>query len=222
MVDLVMAYVVAIAAGYLLGSVPSGLWIGKVFFGRDPRDGGSGKTGATNVLRTLGRTAMVAVVTIDALKSVLAVTVAQRFAPDEPWSHGAAALAAMAGHTWPVFAGLRGGRGVLVGAASFIALDWQIFLVAMTAFILIAWGTRLMSVASLVSAVDVPVMLAWRWFETPGFPFAYVGYGIAAGAFVVLTHRDNIKRLLNGTERRIGQSMVAPAGQGPVTASRTG
>ena len=95
---------------------------------------------------------------------------------------------------------------MLVGAASFIALDWQIFLVALTIFVLTAWGTRMMSVASLVSAFDVPIMLAWRWYTTPDFPFAYVAYGILAGIFVVLSHRDNIRRIANGTERRIGES----------------
>jgi glycerol-3-phosphate acyltransferase PlsY len=204
MVDVALAYLVAIVAGYLLGSIPSGLWIGKAFYKVDPRDGGSGKTGATNVLRTLGPTAMVAVVAVDAAKSVLSVSIAQWFAPLEYPSHGAAALAAMIGHTWPVFAGFRGGRGVLVGAASFIALDWQIFLVALTIFVLTAWGTRMMSVASLVSAFDVPIMLAWRWHTTPDFPFSYLAYGILAGTFVVLSHRDNIRRIANGTERRIG------------------
>jgi glycerol-3-phosphate acyltransferase PlsY len=198
MVDVALAYLVAIVAGYLLGSIPSGVWIGKTFYGVDPRDAGSGKTGATNVLRTLGRTAMAAVVAVDAAKSMLSVSIAP--------SHGAAALAAMIGHTWPVFAGFRGGRGVLVGAASFIRLDWEIFLVALTIFVLTAWATRMMSVASLVSAFDVPIMLAWRWYTTPDFPFAYVAYGIVAGTFVVLSHRDNIRRIANGTERRIGNS----------------
>jgi glycerol-3-phosphate acyltransferase PlsY len=97
-----------------------------------------------------------------------------------------------------------------VGAASFIALDWQIFLVALTIFVLTAWGTRMMSVASLVSAFDVPIMLAWRWYTNPEFPFAYVAYGILAGTFVVLSHQDNIRRIANGTERRIGEPSRTP------------
>lgn len=205
MFDVSMTYGVAIACGYLLGSVPSGILIGNAFYGRDPRDGGSGKSGATNVLRTLGRTAAVAVVALDTMKSVVAVAIARSVAPDEPWSHVLAALAAMVGHTWPVFARFRGGRGALVGGMSLLALDLQVFLISITIFIAVAWGSRIMSIASLLSVVYVPALMAWRWYESPGFPIAYVAYGVLAGVFVVLTHRDNIGRLLNGTERRIGQ-----------------
>src|SRR5688572_27185419 len=113
-------------SAYLLGSIPSGLWIGRLVFGIDPREYGSRRTGATNVLRTMGTKAALAVLVLDVAKGVAAVALARALMPYEPWGHVLAAFSAAAGHNWPLFSGFRGGKGVIVSATGVGMLYWPI------------------------------------------------------------------------------------------------
>ncbi len=203
--DVLITAIGLTVVAYLCGSVPSGLWYGLIIHGKDVRDFGSRKTGATNVLRVFGKAAAFAVIALDASKAIISVGLARYVLPDDAWVHVLAALAAVVGHTWPVFARFRGGRGVLVAAFSILVMDPEVFLVALTIFITVAWWSKYVSLASLVSAIDVPTMFALRLFENPDYPLPYLAFGLVAGFFVIATHRDNIGRIRAGREAKLGE-----------------
>jgi glycerol-3-phosphate acyltransferase PlsY len=197
--------VVAIVA-YLLGSIPSGLWIGKLFFGIDVREYGSRRTGATNVLRTMGKKAAAGATAADVLKAVLAVAFARWLLPDEPWAHVLAAVAVAVGHNWPIFVGFRGGRGVLVSFASTGVLYWPVLVILLLFGIVVIWRWRYVSLASVLGAALAPLLFLGFHFLSPGeVPWPYVIYAFIGGSLVIAVHKDNIERLRAGTERKIGQ-----------------
>ena len=190
------------AIGYLLGSIPIGLVVGRVARGIDVREYGSGKTGFTNVLRTVGpRWGAVALVG-DLAKGAAAVLVA-RLLSDEPYVQTVAGLAAAAGHDWPLFAGFRGGRGV---AASFgVALGMN----PIAAAALIPVGIALVAITRIMSVMSVGMapVLAVVFVVLAALdidPWAYAVYAIAAAVLVVALHRENVERLLAGTEPKLG------------------
>lgn len=190
-----MSAAIAIAVAYLLGSIPSGYLAGRLR-GVDIRTVGSRNVGATNVFRTLGRGIGIAVMAADIAKGVAAVLIADQVA-GEPWNVLAAAVA-MAGHVWPVWLGLKGGKGVAVGAGAVAALTPVAFAILFVAWILIVLATRYVSVASIAAAVAY-TPLAWALGATwPTLVFAAIG-----SAAVVWLHRRNIERLVKGTELRL-------------------
>jgi glycerol-3-phosphate acyltransferase PlsY len=198
----------AIGAAYLLGSIPSGLLVGRLIFGVDVREHGSHRTGATNVLRTLGTKAAVAVFAMDLAKGLLAVLLARWLLPGEPWAHMLAAFAAAAGHNWPIFVGFRGGRGVIVSLAALCVMHIPVAaLVLLTGFVVI-WRTRYVSLGSMCGAIVAPLS-SLAFYLHGDLPLPYLVYAIIGGALVVITHKDNIRRLLAGTESRIGQRVSA-------------
>jgi glycerol-3-phosphate acyltransferase PlsY len=199
-----------IAVAYLLGSIPSGLWIGRLIFGIDPREYGSKRTGATNVLRTMGTKAALAVVLLDAAKGVAAVVFARSLLPLEPWAHVLAAFAVAAGHNWPIFSGFRGGKGVIVSAVAIGVLYWPILLVILPIGGVLIFFTRFVSLASITGAM-ITAALSVAFFVTGRIPAAYLIYFVTAAVLVVWTHRENIGRLLAGTENRIGNRIQTAA-----------
>lgn len=194
---------VAIAA-YVLGSIPSGLLIGKLLFGIDVRDYGSHRTGATNVLRTMGTGAAVAATTMDWAKGALAVSLARWLLPTEPWAHALAALLVAAGHNWPAFVGFRGGRGVIVSIAAVGVLHFPIMMILVAAGLLVVWRTRYVSLGSILGAV-LTLVLFFVFYRLGDVPFPYLAYALVGAPLVIISHRDNIARLLAGTESRVGQ-----------------
>ena len=194
--------VVAAIGSYLLGAIPVGLIIGH-FFGRvDVRQSGSGRTGATNVLRTLGWKAAVPVVLLDLFKGAAAV-LASGFIADTP-GEVAGAVAVVFGHSWSVFIGLGGGRGVIPAAGAALALVWPAAIIGTIVGILIIALTRYVSLGSLLGTVTcVTIMVVYAIIglvATVIAPLAVVG-----GGLIIYSHRSNIQRLLSGTERRFGQ-----------------
>lgn len=196
-------YAITIAAGYLLGSIPVGLVVGYAWLRQDIRDRGSGKTGATNVLRTAGPLAAALVLIGDVAKGTLPALVG-RYVFDSDGAAAAGAGAAVVGHVWPVFAGFRGGRGVSTAFGGVLGLTPLVAL----AFPLIAAAvivpTRTVSVMSVVgaplSAALVVVGAALGWY-----PAVFAYYAVFAVAVIEYMHIPNIKRLIAGTEPRIGQ-----------------
>jgi acyl phosphate:glycerol-3-phosphate acyltransferase len=190
----------ALAFGYLLGSIPFGLVLTKLTGGPDPRAVGSGNIGATNVLRT-GRKGLAAATLIgDMLKGTVAVLLAQQFGLGAAIAGGlAAGLGAVLGHLFPVWLGFRGGKGVATYIGVLLALVWQAALAFGVIWIAVAAATRYSSLAALIASAATPAIL---WF---------MGYPAEAALFVILTaliwfmHRANITRLLNGTEGKIGR-----------------
>jgi glycerol-3-phosphate acyltransferase PlsY len=193
---------VALLAAYLIGSIPTAYLVGRAN-GIDLRTVGSGNLGATNVFRTLGWKAGLFVYVVDLLKGAMPVMLLPKFAGVAPgWPWGVAfGLAAVAGHVRPIFLlGKGGGKGVATASGVFLALAPVPFLVSFVAFAAVVAATKYVSLASLVAAFVLPFALAWR--ERGLTPLVYVGAGVAA--FVFWTHRDNIRRLRRGSERRIG------------------
>jgi glycerol-3-phosphate acyltransferase PlsY len=200
-------YLVLIVIGYLLGSIPTGQIVGALAGGVDLRRYGSGKTGATNVLRTLGWGAALAVAAGDLAKGSAAVLLARWLVRDpnaQPLAEVVAGFAAVIGHNWSIFIQLRGGRGVLVSHAVFILICWPAALITTVAGAIVLATSRIVSLASLTGAVVGVVALA-IFVVLFHYPLPYLAYGIVAAALIWLRHIDNIQRLLAGTERKLGQ-----------------
>jgi glycerol-3-phosphate acyltransferase PlsY len=212
-------YVAVILIGYLLGSIPFGLLLGKAFAGKDIRQVGSGKIGMTNVMRTAGKKAAVISLLLDMAKSAFAVLAAALiFSSDyaesigaTPWKEIAmvlAALSAIFGHTWSVFLRFRGGRGVSTFIGGLAVMYWQAAVIGGALTLIIGFRTKYMSMGSIIGAVTAFIVLMSFsilkiTFFGPYPAFVYVLYAMAGAIFIYVIHRDNIMRLLNGTERKI-------------------
>jgi len=198
-----------VLVGYLLGAVPFGLIAGRLAGGVDLRQLGSQRTGATNALRALGARWAAAVLLLDIGKGTAAVLGAgilyrsNGFVAAD-WVAAAAGLAAVIGHTWSVFIGFRGGRGVATTAGGLLATAPLSIAVLLPVVLVVIWRTRYVSAGSLAGASGAPVItVLLAWLGVNGW--AAVGYALAAGLLVTWSHRDNIARLRAGTERRIGE-----------------
>ena len=197
-------YLVLVPVGYLIGSLPFGVIAGRVFKRVDVRDYGSGKTGMTNVLRTVGLPAAILVLLLDMGKTILAVVLARVFSD----SHGveaAAAVASLVGHCWPVFIGFRGGRGTAPAWGGLLILSPLSGLLATVIGPPVAGFTRYVSLGSVLGATFGPATLVVL-SATGHAPSEYFWFGIIAGPLVVVRHKDNIRRLLRGEERKLGQA----------------
>lgn len=198
---LVLAGVVA----YLIGSISSAILVGKMIGGDDIRNHGSGNAGATNALRTYGKKAAILVVLIDALKAVIAMSLGMVIANLTGWEpkYGAYAggVGVALGHNFPIYFHFRGGKGVLVSAVYMLFADWRIGLIVLVFAIGLMAITRYVSLGSILGAVAFFVIsLFVHWGDLVYLVFAFV----MAGSLIVM-HRANIKRLLSGTESKLGQ-----------------
>jgi glycerol-3-phosphate acyltransferase PlsY len=200
----VSAVLIAAVVGYLLGSIPTGMIVARVYRNVDLTAYGSGRTGATNVLRTLGRGAAAVAFGGDFLKGALAVALVKFIiAPENAWIEMVAAAAAVIGHTFSVFIGFKGGRGVVTGfGASVVAAPVPMLIAFATGILLIAI-TRYVSLGSVVGAALAGVLLCLVAVihSDPAWAF----WGVLVGGFIVGAHKDNIERLLAGTERKLGE-----------------
>lgn len=231
MLVIILKLLAAIIAGYLIGSIPFGVLVGRRFAKVDVRNYGSGKMGATNVLRVAGKKAAALVFILDLLKGVVAVFLAWFIVRGEyrtdvgPLVHfmleatpALAALAAIAGHVWPLFLGFKGGRGVATFYGGMFALCPPVAIFSSQVFILGASTTRYVSLASVASAVGAyAIMVPLAVID--GFPWGVLLYGTIGSIAIIATHRDNIQRLLSGKERKLGET-VEIVSQGPLTAAQ--
>ena len=198
-------YLLLIVVGYLLGSIPFGLMSGWLVKRVDVRDYGSGSTGMTNVLRTIGRPAAALVLLLDMGKAVLAVVLARALS-DEPGVDATAALAALVGHVLPLFIGFRGGKGTATGWGALLILSPLSGLVATVVGVTALGLSRYMSLGSVAAATagtTTLVVLAVIGQE----PLVYIWFSVIGGPIVIARHKDNIRRLLAGEERKLGQSV---------------
>lgn len=189
--------------GYLVGSIPTGLIVGRVARGIDIRQFGSGKTGFTNVLRTVGARWGIVALLGDLAKGFVPVLVA-RFVSDEPYVQAVAGLAATIGHDWPLFARFEGGRGVATSFGAALAMN------SLAAGSLVPFAIGLVALTRIVSVMSVGMapILAVEFIVLSAIgvqPWAYAVYATIAAAMVIVLHRENIQRLLNGTEPKIGR-----------------
>jgi glycerol-3-phosphate acyltransferase PlsY len=218
-----MAFWIAGAVGlviaYLLGSIPTGYLAGQLLRGIDIREHGSRSTGATNVLRTLGKWPALAVLVIDVLKGVAAIFVARWFCPwlitelsavpptaSElqawvPWAVCLAGIAALLGHGRSIWLNFTGGKSAATGLGVALAMSWPVGLGAAVVFGAGLAMSRIVSLSSMLAAVTAIILVCGL-----EHPLPYRLLVIAGGLYVIVRHRANIHRLLAGTEPRLGQS----------------
>jgi glycerol-3-phosphate acyltransferase PlsY len=194
----------ALILGYLLGSIPSGALVARVYGKVDLTQVGSRRTGATNVLRTLGPGAAAIVFLGDLLKGAAAVLIARALWPDDTWAIAVAGTAAVLGHAYSPFIGFKGGRGVTTGLGAMLAIAPVAALVAAVVGIVTIATTRYVSLGSILGTLvaSVAVIVLTVVYRSP---VAYAAFAAVVGAFIVIAHHDNIDRLRHGTERRLGE-----------------
>ncbi len=191
-----MTPLIVLLFAYLLGGIPFGYLIVKLRSGRDVRDFGSGNIGATNVLRTSGRSAAIVTLVLDIAKGILAVWVADRFTYHDPLWMSAAALAVMAGHAFPVFLKFRGGKAVASFIGAFLYLAPAPMLAVLVIFLITVVASKYVSLGAIVAAGLFPFGV-WLILHPPA---VMVIAAAIAGAFIIYRHRANISRIRAGTE----------------------
>ncbi len=202
----ILLVAVVLVASYCIGGIPWGLVLVQAIKHVDVRDYGSGKTGATNVLRLLGWQGFVVALVLDALKGISAVLLA-RYVTGSSWVEAAAGILAISGHCWSPYLGFRsGGRGMVTAmGAAFTMAPGLILLFPV--FLIPVLLTRYMSLGNVTASLSAPVvlligaLLGWS-------PWAYFVFGTAGCALILINHSDNIQRLLAGTERKIGEKVT--------------
>ncbi|WP_017323987.1 glycerol-3-phosphate 1-O-acyltransferase PlsY [Synechococcus sp. PCC 7336] len=208
-----IALLLCTVIGYLLGSIPTGYWVGWVIGGIDMREQGSGSTGATNVLRTLGKGPAAIVLGVDLLKGALAVVAARAVvqtvlipAQAERWWSWfaiAAALLAIVGHSRSIWMNFKGGKSAATSLGVLLAISWPVGLSVLGVWLGTLAIARIVSLSSMLAAGSAAIFMAVFGLDWPFIAFAIVG-----GLYVIWRHRSNIRRLLAGTEPRIGQKLA--------------
>jgi len=207
-----LEFIGVIILGYLIGAIPFGVIIGRLTRGIDVRDYGSGSMGMTNVLRTVGAGAGVLVFLADLTKGAAAVAFAWLIFASLPamvaWGQVAGGVAAVIGHSWPVYVGFRGGRGVTTGFGALLMIAWPVGLICFAIFLIVVALSRYVSLGSMLAGLSMlVVMIPFVLLDVE--PFAYLVYGLIVAPLIIFRHRGNIQRLLSGTERKIGQKTEA-------------
>jgi len=200
------------ALAYLLGSIPFGYILARVFLGTDVRTIGSGNIGATNVMRTGSKKLGIATLVLDAAKGYLAVAIAMALAapmdrirpPDSPFylCAGLAALFAILGHIFPVWLRFKGGKGVATGVGVFLALAPKAVLIALGIFALVLGTSHYVSLASITASAVFPA-IAYALADSKGTR-SLLPFMCAASLLIIVKHHQNIRRLLSGSENRFG------------------
>ena len=204
-----------VLAAYLLGSFPTGYLLGKYLKGIDIREHGSGSTGATNVLRTIGKTAGLTVLLTDISKGAIAVALVRflyNYNPDllpetwKPWLIIVTALTAILGHSKSVWLGFTGGKSVATGIGVVLLVNPWLALGTLSAFGITIAVSKIVSLSSIIGALTLIILAV-----TLGQPLPYIIFATLAGGYVVLRHRTNIQRILAGEEPKLGQKLSESA-----------
>ncbi len=186
---------------YMLGSFPSGYLAGRWISNIDLREIGSGSTGATNVLRHVGKVPALIVFLVDVGKGVSAILIARAFEVDEIWQI-AAGISSLSGHIWPIWLKGKGGKAVATGLGVFLGISYQAGLGSLGIFLIILLIWRIVSLASICAAISLPVLI---YLTSPGnISTSYILFSLIAMTLVLWRHRSNIMRLKEGNEPRIG------------------
>lgn len=192
-----MDFVFVCVLSYLVGSIPSGLVLGKVVWHTDLREHGSHNIGATNAWRTLGKGPGFLIFFLDLLKGIIGVWFGMNIS-GLPMAMVLGGIFAIVGHSWSLLLGFKGGKGVATGLGVIAMLMPQATVIVFAVWFAIVYSTKYVSLGSIVAAALVPI-LAWLF----AYPTEYFSFGIIAAVFVIYRHKTNIDRLLNGTESKI-------------------
>lgn len=207
-----VAYIVMAVIAYLIGSVNFSVIISKKMAGFDVREKGSGNAGSTNVLRTVGKKAAALTLLCDILKGVVSVLIALLVGVIAGESANAAivveiaALAVVIGHTFPVFFGFRGGKGVATSLGVILIVNWKIGLICLVFALSLMALTRIVSLGSISASVLFAVLTMFirdSYIGGIDFDFSFIIFGILLAALVIYNHRSNLKRIINGTENKL-------------------
>jgi glycerol-3-phosphate acyltransferase PlsY len=215
-----MNIVLLIVGSYILGSIPTGYWLVKMLRGIDLRKAGSGSTGATNVLRNAGKGPAAVVLVIDILKGFLPVYVAKSLAIGNefpelfamtwllPWVPPLAGFTAVIGHSKSIFLKFQGGKSAATGCGTLIGCNYIAGFSALAFWGLVLLATKIVSIASISTAIACTVFMWIFTVSMPMFHLSFTIYAAVGGLYVVVRHKSNIRRLLAGTEPRIGQKLT--------------
>ena len=206
-----VAMMIVSVVAYLLGSISFSVIISKKMAGFDVREKGSGNAGTTNVLRTVGKKASIITLICDILKGVVAVLIA--YITGLITKEGAdtlvqlAAIFVVLGHTFPIFFGFKGGKGVATALGVLLMINWHIGLICLIFALVLMILTKMVSLGSVGAAILYPILVLCMPESTgylvPGSHFNYIVFSIILAAIVIFNHRSNIKRLLSGTENKL-------------------
>lgn len=210
--QIIFAGLISCILGYLLGSLSFAVIISKYIYHKDVREFGSGNAGMTNVLRTFGKKAAVFTLLGDMAKGTAAVLLARALfqliaQTDSVYGAYLAGIFALLGHLFPLYFKFKGGKGVAVAAGTIIGIEPWVVLALLIVFLIVVCSSRIVSLSSIVVAVLYPVLTYLYYWLSPGGPIAWICALLAAvmGAIVIFMHRQNIKRLREGTEYKFGQ-----------------
>ena len=201
-----MLKLVLVFVAYILGSIPTAVWVGTIFYKKDVREYGSGNAGATNTFRVLGAKAGIPVLLIDVLKGFLAVYLANFFTDlsvetvDMVNFQLTLGIAALIGHIFPIFAGFRGGKGIATLLGFMIGIEPQGAGIAMAVFLIIFLITRIVSISSMLASIAFP-LIVFFYIKTEIISLQL--FSIFIAILVIVTHKNNIARLIKGEESRI-------------------
>ncbi len=205
-------YIIMAIIAYAIGSINFSVIFSRKFAGFDVREKGSGNAGTTNMLRSVGKKAAAITLVCDILKGIIAILIAYVINKLIEGVDGAllvqiAALAVVIGHTFPIFFGFRGGKGVATSLGILLLINWQIGLICLIFALLIMAVTRMVSAGSVTAAILYPVLVLCG----VGVPYFivegnYIIFSILLALFIIFNHRENIKRILTGTENKLSFS----------------
>jgi len=188
---------------YLLGSIPIGWIVGKVFYHKDIRKGGSGNVGATNALRLFGTATGIVVLLLDAAKGFTATFMAARLLPDGSPIMALCALLVILGHVFPVYLGFKGGKGVATAAGAFLGVAPLSLGLGLIAFIIVTWISRYVSMGSICAALVFLGHSLWQISRAETADYATLVLISFVVLMIILKHRGNMVRLMQGTENKI-------------------
>ena len=195
---------ICLISGYFLGSIPTGYLAGKWIANIDLREIGSGSTGATNVLRQLGKKAAFIVFIIDVAKGMAPVLLAKGLKIEDEWQV-AAGISALGGHIWPIWLKWKGGKAVASGLGVFLGISWPVGLASLGIFLTVLSISRIVSLSSVIASIGLPILM-FLSFSSHNISYPYLLISIVAMGLVLWRHRSNINRLIKGLEPRIGES----------------
>lgn len=203
-----LTYIIIAIIAYLLGSISFSVIISKKMAGFDVRQKGSGNAGTTNVLRSVGKKAAIFTLILDVLKGVVAILVAYIVGKivkdiDKSLLVQIAGIAVIIGHTFPIFFGFKGGKGIATSLGVLLMTNWNIGLICLVFALVLMALTRIVSLGSIAAAILFPVLIIFMPSNAYLVEGNYIIYSIILAVLVIYNHRANVKRLLNGTENKL-------------------